>query len=407
MRGWVKIVWLLAVAATVLVLVTSGTAASRRAAASQTFSVNVDGFNPKANETFLAYFPRAITVHAGDTVDFHYIGVGEPHTVTLGTLTDKAMAEFNKLTPKQRQENGPPPPALAAADGAIPNLFPNGPGDANQSVANPCYQQSGPVGTGLCPNSQHEQPEFTGTQAYYNSGWFDSNQKWTVHLSSSIAPGTYYFICARHREGMSGKITVAQAGKTIMSPSAQYALGVKQLARAAAPLAPAVTALRLGKPPVPNVTLPGPNPVLAGSGAPNTPGAVNEFGLKTEKIPVGGTVTWWFLGDHSLTFNSDSSNNDIRLTAPDGTVHANATAIAPSGGPGEPPPGKPAFSSGIHFKVVTKSSWDGQGFHNSGVFVNSFGPPLIEGYQLKFTKAGVYHYICTVHDHMKGTVVVG
>jgi plastocyanin len=22
-------------------------------------------------------------------------------------------------------------------------------------------------------------------------------------------------------------------------------------------------------------------------------------------------------------------------------------------------------------------------------------------------KAGVYHYICTVHDHMKGTVVVG
>ena len=32
---------------------------------------------------------------------------------------------------------------------------------------------------------------------------------------------------------------------------------------------------------------------------------------------------------------------------------------------------------------------------------------MIEGYKLKFTHAGTYHYICTVHDNMKGTVVVG
>ena len=129
--------------------------------------------------------------------------------------------------------------------------------------------------------------------------------------------------------------------------------------------------------------------------------------MKTEKIPVGGSVTWWIIGPHSITFNSDKTNNDIRAVAPDGTVHLNPPALAPAGGPGEPPPAKGGPTSGIHFKLVASSTWNGKGFHNSGVFQNSFGPPVIEGYKLTFTKAGTYHYICTVHDNMKGTVVVG
>jgi len=58
------------------------------------------------------------------------------------------------------------------------------------------------------------------------------------------------------------------------------------------------------------------------------------------------------------------------------------------------------------FKVVASASWNGKGFHNSGLFGNSF-PPNIEGYKLTFTHAGTYKYICTVHDNMKGTIVVG
>jgi plastocyanin len=377
-----------------------------RVTGAQTFTVNVDGHNPKANESFLTYFPHSITVHPGDSVTFHYVGVGEPHTVTLGTLADNAVKTYNSLTPAQQHSNGPPPPEMQAADAAVPNLFPQGPGDVTQSVANPCFQKTGPVGTAVCPNSQHEQPAFDGTFAYYNSGWLQHNQSWTVHLSGGISPGEYRFMCALHREGMSGKIDVVPASKTIMSPSSQYALGQKQLAKAAAPLAPAVTALRLGKPPIPNLTLPGQNPVLAGSGAPG-PGSIDEFGLKTMKIPVGGTVTWWMIGPHSITFNSDKTNNDVQQVAPDGTVHLNGQAFAPAGGPGEPPPGKGGPTKGIHFKVVASSTWNGQGHHSSGVFANSFGPPVIEGYTLKFTKAGTYHYICVVHDNMKGTVVVG
>ena len=84
-----------------------------------------------------------------------------------------------------------------------------------------------------------------------------------------------------------------------------------------------------------------------------------------------------------------------------------AAALAPAGGPGEPPPAKGGPTSGLHYKIVAQQTWDGKGFHNSGVFTNSFGPPVIEGYKLKFTRAGTYKYICTVHDNMKGTVIVG
>ena len=247
----------------------AGRSSTHRVAGAQTFTVNVDGHPAGANESFLTYFPHSITVHAGDTVVFHSVGVGEPHTVTLGTLANNAVLTYRHLTPAQQQANTPPPEMLAA-DAPLPNLFPQGPGDATQSAANPCYMPSGNPGTNVCPRSQFEQPVFDGTQSYYNSGWLNSGQKWSVHLSSTTSVGTYRFMCLLHREDMAGKITVAPASKTIMSPAEQYALGVNQLAKAAKPLEPALAALRQGQPPIPNLTLPGANPVLAGSGAPNS-----------------------------------------------------------------------------------------------------------------------------------------
>jgi hypothetical protein len=118
-------------------------------------------------------------------------------------------------------------------------------------------------------------------------------------------------------------------------------------------------------------------------------------------------VTWYLLGVHTITFNSTKTNNDIRKLAPDGTVHLNPPALAPAGGPGEGHAAKPHGKAPINFVVTSTSSWNGSGFHNSGVFVNSSPPSLIEGYKLTFTRKGTYKYICTVHDEMKGTVVVG
>src|SRR5205823_312121 len=103
-----------------------GAAGGKARAGGQTFTVNVDGKNPAANESFIAYYPSTVRAHAGDTVVFHYVGVGEPHTVTLGTLANGAVAAFEKLTPKQLQ--GAPPKSALRADAKVPFLFPQGPG---------------------------------------------------------------------------------------------------------------------------------------------------------------------------------------------------------------------------------------------------------------------------------------
>src|SRR5579864_501975 len=331
--------WLLPVLAVTALFLTAGFGGSKSGA--RTFTVDVDGHNPKANEAFIAYFPRVTLVHPGDTVVFHEVGNGEPHTVTLGTLVNGVATQVAKLTPKQRQAPQPPP-ALQHADAKLPQLLPQGPGDAIQSAANPCVKSVGVPGNAKCP--QQPLPDFSGSQSYYNSGWLDSKAKFTVHLSSSTPPGTYAFMCLLHREGMMGSLKVVPASTPVPSPSAQQATGAKALSAIEAKLTATVTAERKGK--VPGLAPPGQNVVFAGSGSPSAMDAeITEFGPKTIKIPVGGSVTWYLLGPHSITFNSNKSNDDIRSRAPDGSVHLNASAIAPANGPGEPPPKSSSSSS--------------------------------------------------------------
>ncbi len=385
--------------------------AARGAPTAQTFRVDVDGHNAAANEAFLAYFPRTVTVHPGDTVVFHNQGNGEPHTATLGTLVDGAVSAYDALTPAQKQASNPPK-AFQAVDAALPQLLPQGPGDAVQSAANPCYVRSGGPGTALCPRSQHEQPAFDGVQTFYNSGWLDSKATWSVHLSPSTAPGTYRFMCLLHRESMSGRIVVVPSGTAVQSPSAQYAAGQRQLAAVEAKLQPAAAALKLGQPPVPGLKLPARNAVLAGSGSPSVPEAeITQFGPRVVHVPVGGSVTWFVIGPHTISFGTDKTNDDIRAVAPDGTVHLNGPALAPAGTAGEPPPTGPPASGSPNapprFKTVASATWNGRGHLSSGIFLNSFGPPVIEGFRVTFTRAGRYSYLCTVHDGMKGEVDVG
>jgi plastocyanin len=371
----------------------------------RTFTVNVDGANKAANESFIAYFPNVVRVHPGDTVVFQEAGNGEQHTATLGTLVDGAVSAFAKLTPAQ--QNNPPRAALQA-DAKVPGLTQGQSLNVIPASADPCYVAVGAPPL-KAPCAKTAPVAFDGTQSYQNSGWLGKNARFTVHLSSSTRPGTYYFMCLIHREGMTGKIVVVSASTPVPSPSAQAAVGQHQLAAAEAQIAPFVPAVRKGiqalaaafHTQLPASVTAGTAPVLAGGPS------IDEYGPKVIKIPVGGSVTWYLLGFHSITFNATKANNDIRKTAPDGTVHINPLAVLPAGGPGEPqnPPsggskGKPKFV------VVAKSSWNGKGFHNSGTFTNSHAP-LVEGYKITFTRAGIYKYICTVHDNMKGTIIVG
>lgn len=360
-------------------------APSPTAAGPQTYTLQTDmnraDLNLPATEFALAYFPQALSVHPGDTVSVSDNDSGEPHTVALGSLVDAAAAAAAKLTPAQQQGN--PPKAVQALLDKVPSMLPNGPGDAFQVAAQPCYLASGVThGTGAC--AVHT-GDFTGTESLVTSGWLDPNAPFTLKISANAKPGTYNFYCQVHGPSMHGTLTIAPTTTAIPSPDAVKAAGDAAIAKASSQLGGAVA------------TLHALTSKLAFAGAFSQAyqqGGVAAMGPADIHVAVGGVVTWKIFGPHSIYFNAPAAAQGTRVAAPDGSVHLNAAAFAPVGGP--PPPQNPGLDNG--------GAWNGVGPHSSG-FLLSF-PPALYTYKLKFTKAGTYTYQCTIHPNMKGTVTV-
>ncbi len=392
-----------AVAATALVVAGCSSSSSSSSSNSggsgggaATRSIKVDNTTPAFTGGFLAYFPNQVTVHAGDTVDFAEQFSGEPHSVTLGTLVDKAIAAWDKLTPDQ-QQNGAPPPEVAT----LPVMLPQGPGDADQRAVNPCFVAAGAslptAATAKCPNQT--QGDFTGQDAWYNSGFLAKGTHFTVKLASTIAPGTYHYYCNLHGPDMSGTITVVPASTPIPSQADVDAAGASKLAGIVSQLTPAVANATAGK-----FGLPGLGPNVAGYGAPTVQNAqIEQFFPATINAKVGTKVTWQVLGVHTITFAPPSPAPYALAQAPDGSYHNNEAAGAPVPLPaGPPPPTTPAQAN--QPSSVDGGTWNGTGERSSGALL-SF-PPAIVSYSLTFTKAGTYTYVCLIHPGMTGQVVV-
>jgi plastocyanin len=351
-----------------------------------TYAVQVDlnraDLSLPATEFGLAYFPKSLSVHPGDTVSFGVNDSGEPHTVALGALIDAVAVPYAKLTPAQK--GGEPPAALQAAFKKVPSLLPDGPGDAIQAGAQPCYQAAGlPPTKDACPVHTGD---FTGSEALVSSGWLDPNAPFTLKISDSAKAGTYNYFCQLHGPDMAGTLTVAPKDTTIPSPADAKSTADTELRADTAKLNQAAGSLATATP----------AKALAGAFSQTfQEGGVAAFGPTDIKVPVGGSVTWTIMGPHVLFFNPPTDAVGLRVAAPDGSVHINQKAEAPVGGPGAPQ--KPGLFDG--------GSWDGVGPHSTGAII-SFPPDLFR-YKLRFTKAGTYNYVCTFHVNMKGTVTVG
>lgn len=351
-----------------------------------TYAVQVDGnradLGQPVSESFFSFYPKTVSVHPGDTVSFGLNDSGEPHTVALGTLIDAVAVPYAKLTPKQKQ--GPPPAALQAASKKVPQLLPDGPGDAFQAGAQPCYQAAGlPPLKNACTVKTGE---FAGTEALVGSGWLDANAPFTLKISDGAKPGTYSFYCQLHGPDMGGTLTIADKAATVPTPEAVKAQGDTALKADIAKLAPGIAALSKATS----------TKAQAGAFLPSFQSAqINAFGPTDAKIPVGGSVTWSVLGPHSIYFNAPADAQQARMAAPDGSVHFNPKSAAPVGGPGQ----------GQKPGTIQGGTWNGVGPHSSGLIL-SF-PPDLFSYRLTFSKAGTYNYQCTIHTNMKGTVTVG
>lgn len=379
----------------------SGSTTTSAAATSQQYSVQIDGKTNAFTGEFGSFFPNSLSVHAGDALQFQLPSFsGVPHTVTFGTLVDKAVAKIDQLGPQalpDAQENSPEMLNL-------PDVFghknpTNGPPDANQSAAQPCYLATGVPPLSLtgsapaCPKAA--EPEFDGTQAFFNSGVLGKDgASFTMKIAASTKPGTYSFICLIHRGGMTGKVTVAGPGASIPAPSDVATAGKKQFDDLVTAVTPAAQAAQKSTP----------DKATLGTGDPAHPEAVvAEFGPKSISIPVGGSVTWNEYAFHTLTFGATDADVGVISTAADGSVHL-TKAGAPVGF--NIPPNLSEFPPPANSKptLVDLGTYDGTGFKSTGI--TGSVPPLFIAFKLTFTKAGTYVVRCLVHPDMKGEIKV-
>lgn len=359
----------------------------------QSRTVQVDGTSDKFNAAFLQYFPKRVTVHPGDTVDFHENWTGEPHTVTMGTLVESALKAANAAGP-----NGPTPPELQK----LPTLLPEGPGDVNQNAAQPCYLTTGepPANPATaCSKDQQSQPAFTGTQTYYNSGFLPGGDTYKVKLSSDIKPGTYSYYCNLHGPSMSGSIVVLNKDRDIPSADTNNKAASAEKTADVAKMTPAYAQAKTGQFPIPGVKY------VAGYGSQDfQEGLINEMIPPEIDAKVGEKVTWTVVGPHTISFGKAPIEPGQYLTkAPDGAWHINAQAFMPAGFPqppqsSGPPPSQPTVTP------IDGGTYDGTGFKSTGVLA-SF-PPALYSASLTFTKAGTYSYACLIHPKMGGIVKV-
>jgi plastocyanin len=362
----------------------------------RTVTVEVDGKSDEVDIGNIAYFPDAVTVHPGDTVEFHSNDTGEPHTVTFGTLVDEGLGAGKDLPPDTPEDQLPA--AVKALDEKLPPLLPEGPGDANQLSANPCFVAAGgelPADT-ACPKTP--QPAFDGKHLLYNSGYLPDDATFEVQLAKDLAPGTYNFFCLLHRQGMTGAITVVPEGQKAQSADEVKAAGDKKLAG----FVSQIKAQNEGLADTP------PDQPIAGAppeeGEEGVPALLLTFNPEDVSVPAGSSVTWSVFGPHTVSVNPPEDAVGVMVRAPDGTFHANEKALAPTGGPGAPPPSGGEPSPDAKPILIDGGRFDGSGFRSSG-FIPSFGPPGYQ-YKLTFTKAGTYEVRCQVHPDMEGTVKV-
>ncbi len=343
------------------------------------------------------------------TLKFKQSWSGEPHSVSFGTLIDKNIKGplldllDNVAAGKEPLPDEPPDSYDPKFwDERMPELFAVDDG-LSQAAARPCYAKTEaqlPLDQKACAKAQQKQPEFTGTYAYYSSGFipFEGNlaNEFDMKIADDAKPGTYFYYCNVHGIPMGGKITI-KPGAKVESQASMNRRGKAEADRITKPVLAAYNREKAGKGEYP---LP-----LAGSGDETTEtveGGALEFTPRTIQAKVGEKVTWTFIGNHTISFNVPPYT-PLFVFDKKGDLVPNKGLDKPKGGwPGAPkreygpdsPPPEP-----VHLDA---GDFDGSGgLKSSGTDFNTG-----DTYSVTFTKAGTYPYACLIHPGMIGKVVV-
>jgi plastocyanin len=365
-----------------------------------------------------ANFPRELSVRPGAELVFKQTWTGEPHSVTGGTLVNELMQLVEPYIEKGlRGEEIPeePPKAIEKLEDKVPWSYyeDEEATDFNQSGAQPCYleDRNPPTKGEPCAKRDQEQPEFTGTQRYYNSGLIryegPQGNEYRVKLADDIEPGDYWFYCNVHGEFQSTKVVVKSATAKVDTEAAVNRRARDEIETAFEPLLKVYQRgaeereLQL-EPKDEDSTVKGD---FAGIFDPQTFlwHSINEFIPRRMSVKAGEEITWNLFGFHTISFGVPKYFPVLTFEE-DGSVRRNPKLDPPAGGADayEGPEGDfdPDAAKGpIEFDGGT---YDGNGFWSSGAIG---GDPWIE-YSMRITKPGTYRYACLVHPPMVGTVVV-
>lgn len=359
--------------------------------APQTIVVEVGAQSAELPTSFPTYFPNSVRARPGDILLFTSRSTGEPHTVTMGTLVDVALAAAAKT---QRTETATEPPEVQR----LPRLIAQPSGEVDQAAAEPCFLGPGQIpGNALC--APGPQPPFTGREAFYNSGFLPNGNTFRVELARDMTPGAYGFLSLFHGSRMSGQITVADEGDVVPTAEDVRRVAEEQRTFFVGQLKGAAEAA---------VATARPDQALAGIALPEiTDGVVDVFVPKSATVPAGSAMTWTVVGVHTITFNAPDDAGPVLHKGPGGDWQPNPTVVGPAGGDVElrvPPRGTAPEQDIAAPTVIDAGPWDGMGIRSSGLLVSS--PAERVEYVITFTRPGTYSYRCLIHSDMAGSVRV-
>ena len=348
----------------VVVVMAAAALAAPAAAGAATKTVTM-GMTPKQGKVLqrqLAsdanqFFPRNVTVNAGDTVTFLPFGFHN--------------ADFPK--------RGGDPLSLIAPGAATSGVV---------DAAGAAFWFNGQPALGINPpllkSNFGKTLKYTGAKAV-NSGLPLANRPKPFKVRFPRA-GKFTYFCSVH-PGMKAKVRVKKSGVAIPSKRADARAVARQVDKALK------SARKLRKADAPD------NTVLLGAADRS---GVEYFGMLPERltVPVGTTVNFVMSKPsfevHSATFGPGDAEKDPnsylgQLAASFEGAEFDPRATYPS----EPPGTTASFTSALH----------GNGFWNTGLLDSTPSPVPASG-RVTFAQAGSFSYICVIHPFMKGTVIV-
>jgi plastocyanin len=306
-----------------------------------------------------AFFPGRITIHVGDTVRFVPSGF---HSVDLPAARTRRL------------------PVVTSAGQPIAGSL---------DAAGAPFWFNGQSGVGFNPvlfkSAFGKRLSYTGAKAVLSGAPTENRPKpLTVRFTKA---GSFRYFCDLHY-GMTGRVVVVGARRTVPTAAADRSTVARQLA----------AALKVATPIAKN-TKPPANTVDVGVGR---AGGVSYLGYLPAAltVPVGTTVNFQLASRtdfHTATIgpgNPEKEPNSYlgKLVASLNGPTPDPAALLPS----DPPPALAALAPASH----------GNGFWSSGVLDADPNTALPTSRSVRFAAPGTYQVYCMIHPEMHATVTV-